>query len=187
MLTAEHFNVIFTAEQIQARVKELGAQISRDYEGSYPILIAMLKGSVFFLSDLSRAITIPHHFDFLGIYGDQASSQDAGILRIERDVKFDLEGRDIIVIEEILRTGLTTNYMLQILEDRNPRSVNLCTLLVNPNQLLLDLPVTYQGFEIDERRVVGYGMDIKEKGRQLPFIAEYTLGLFKNLEQSREV
>lgn len=185
MLRAENFNVIFTAEDIQNRINELGEQISRDYEGSYPILVAMLKGSVFFLSDLSRAIRIPHHFDFLGIYGDQASSQDAGILRIERDIGFDLEGRDVIVIEEILRTGLTTNYMLQILEDRNPRSINLCALLVNPNQLLLDLPVTYQGFEIDERRVVGYGMDIKEKGRQLPFIAEYTLGLFKNLEQGQ--
>lgn len=181
MISPDQFNIIYSAEDIAKRVKALGAQISKDYEGSIPILISMLKGSVFFLSDLSRAITIPHYYDFIGIYGDQASSQDAGILRIERDITFDIKDKDVIVIEEILRSGLTTNYMLQILEEREPRSLKVCALLANPDQLLLDLPLAYTGFEIDERRVIGYGMDIKERGRQLPFIAEYHMGLFKEI------
>jgi hypoxanthine phosphoribosyltransferase len=158
-------DILFTAEAIQRRVAALGEAISKDYEGRQLIFISMLKGSLYFLADLTRAVTIPSTFDMLGV------STGKERIHLTRDVTVDLTERDVIVVEEIVRTGLTTNFMIQHLETKQPKSIALAALLVNPDQQLIDLPLRYTGFTIGWDRVVGYGMDYREHDRSLPYIA----------------
>ncbi|MDO5733635.1 MAG: hypoxanthine phosphoribosyltransferase [Eubacteriales bacterium] len=168
---SRNYDILFSAAEIQTRVQELGAQISRDYQGKDLVLVAMLKGSIYFMADLTRAIDLPIAFDLIGISSLGRASQDAGIVRVTKDLDLEIEGREVLVVEEIVRSGLTTNYMLQYLEKRRPKSLRLISLLANPEQQLIDLPLDYLGFEIDYSRVVGYGMDFREQDRHLPFIA----------------
>ncbi len=169
----ENFNVIYTEDQINARIKEMGQTISQDYADiSTPLLIiGMLRGSLYFMADLSRAIDIPHTFDFIGISSFDPNSE-LGSIRLTKDLVVDVRNRHVLVVEEIIRTGLTTNYMMQFLENRNPASLTLAAFLASEDQLLIDLPLKYIGFEIDYTRVVGYGMDFQDKARGLPYVAE---------------
>ena len=136
------------------------------------VLIAMLKGSIPFLADICRAINMPISYDLIGIgaYGTQTG--ETGMVRITRDVELNVTGRHVLVIEEIVRSGLTTNYMIEHLERLKPASIALCSLLISPEELLITLPLRYVGFEIGYERVIGYGMDYRENGRNLPFIAK---------------
>lgn len=161
--------IIFNEEEIVQRIAEMGKQITNDYKYSDKPLsvIAMLKGSTYFLSDLTRAIKLPLAFDMLSISKVQSK---INVLEITRDIEIDIKDNDVLVVEEIIRSGLTTHYMLEHLEKFEPNTIQLASFLANPDQLMINLPLKYIGFEIDYTRVVGYGMDYKEKFRNLPYI-----------------
>lgn len=162
--------VLFTAEEIQAKVGELGAGISRDYAGRDPLLVGVLKGIVIFMADLLRAISIPVAVDFLAIssYGPQAAAR--GIVRLVKDLDQDIGGRHVLVVEDVIDTGLTLNYILRNLRAREPASLEVCTLFSRPYQRLIDVPVAYCGFELPNCFVVGYGLDFEERYRNLPYV-----------------
>ncbi|HHU53661.1 MAG TPA: hypoxanthine phosphoribosyltransferase [Clostridiaceae bacterium] len=165
----ENNDVIFTEQQISQRIIELGQQITQDYQNSNRPLsaIAMLKGSTYFLADLTRAIKLPLKFDFMAISQVKSAT---GIVQVTRDIEIDIAGNDVLVVEEIVRSGLTTHYMLEHLEKFKPASINLVAMFANPDQLMINLPLNYIGFEIDYTRIVGYGLDYKEQYRNLSYI-----------------
>lgn len=163
--------VLLSAGDIAAIVARLGGEISRDYEGRVPILISLLKGGVVFLADLIRQITIPHHIEFLQVSSYAGSTTSSGRVKIITDLEVSIAGRDIIVVEDVVDTGTTLAYIMEILKLRNPASLEICALLrkrvANPS----GIPVRYLGQEIPGRFVVGYGLDYRENFRHLPFIA----------------
>lgn len=161
---------LLSSEQIAARVGELGAQITRDYKGRDLVLITVLKGSFVFAADLSRAIDLPLSIDFLACrsYGD--GTESSGVVQITSDLTKPIEGKDVIVVEDIVDTGLTMAYMLENLETRRPRSVKLASLLHKPARTRVPVTIDYLGFTIDDVFVVGYGLDHAEKYRNLPYV-----------------
>jgi hypoxanthine phosphoribosyltransferase len=163
---------LLTSAQIQERVAEIGRQITSDYAGSDLVLVGVLKGSLYFLADLSRSIDLPITLDFMSIGTIPNTTSQTGIVRITKDLDVDIAGRQVLLIEDIIRTGLTTAYLVQNLIARQAACVQVCSLLVNPDQQLINVPIAYTGFEITQTRLIGYGMDIAEKGRNLPYIAE---------------
>ncbi|MEZ4357196.1 MAG: hypoxanthine phosphoribosyltransferase [Eubacteriales bacterium] len=164
--------VVFSEEVLKERVKSIGEQINRDYAGKDLIMVSVLKGTLYFFADLTRFIDIPIQLDFMAIGVYPNSTNDTGVVRITKDLDADISGKDVLIIEDIIRTGLTTGYLVQNLEARTPASVKVCTLLVNPKQQLIKVPIEYYGFEISDEWLVGYGMDVHEKWRNLPYIAE---------------
>ena len=165
--------ILFSEEAIQKRLRELGAQISADYSVTEDlVIIGVLKGSFYFMSDLSRQLSVPLILDFMGVSTYPTATSQQGIVRITKDLDIEITGKHVLLIEDIIRTGLTTAYLVKNLQVKDPASVRICTLLANPNQLLINLPIEYTGFEISETRLVGYGMDMNERGRSLPYIAE---------------
>ena len=168
----EYARIAFPEDKIHARIAELGKQITEDYAGKDLILIGVLKGSLYFLADLSRAIDLPVQIDFISIGMYPNSTGQTGVVRITKDLDYDIFGKHVLVIEDIMRSGLTTGYLMQNLEARGAASIQICTLLINPDQQLINIPVAYSGFEVSETRLVGYGMDVDEKGRNIPYIAE---------------
>lgn len=164
--------ILFDNEKILSRVNELGKKICSDYQGKELVILGVLKGSLFFFTDLARAIDIPLQLDMIAIGNIPDMTKSTGIVRITKDVDINITGKHVIVVEDIIRTGLTTAYLLQTLEARKPASIEVCTLLYNPERQLIDLPVKYYGFEVDRSWLIGYGMDSGEYGRNLPFIAE---------------
>ena len=169
-MSTDH-EILFSEKQIQKRIAELGKQIQLDYKDSkQPLnMIAMLKGSLYFLADLSRAINLPLNFDFIAI--NKLSSKSHSI-HVTKDIGIDIKNSNVIVVEEIIRSGLTTHYMIEHIKKFQPASIKLAALLVNPDQIMIDLPLSYTGFEIDYTRVTGYGMDYKEEHRSLKHIAK---------------
>ena len=172
ILTAETEagKALIPQNRLQKRVSELGYEISQAYEHKDLVLVAILKGSFVFAADLLRAITIEASIDFMAIssYGHQNSS---GVVRITKDLDESIEGRNVILVEDIIDTGLTANYLLQALRRRGPASVNICALLDKSARRIIDLPIRYRGFEIPDVFVVGYGMDYQQRYRNLPHIA----------------
>lgn len=164
--------VLFSADVIQKRINELGEQISHDYEDKDLILVGVLKGSLYFLADLTRAISLPVQLDFISIGTYPNMTNQKGIVRIVKDLDLEITGKHVLVIEDIIRTGLTTAYLVQNMQTRMPASVKVCTLLYNPGQQLINVPVAYWGFDIKDTRVIGFGMDLNESGRNLPYVAE---------------
>ncbi len=164
--------ILYTQEQLARRIAELGKTITSDYQGEELVLLGVLKGSLYFFTDLTHAIDLPIELDMLAVGNIPDTTSTTGIVRITKDVDINITGKHVIVVEDIIRTGLTTAYLLQTLEARRPASLEVCTLLYNPDRQLIDLPVKYFGFEIDRSWLIGYGMDASEKGRNLPFIAE---------------
>ena len=162
---------LVTAEQLQERVAELGEQISRDYVGRSLLLIGVLKGAVFFLSDLMRYIEIPVEVDFMAVASYGSATDSSGVVRILKDLDRPIAGRDVLIVEDIVDSGLTLQYLLRNLGSRNPRSLEVCALLTKPERRKVDLPSRYVGFEIPDRFVVGYGLDHAEQYRNLPFVA----------------
>lgn len=162
--------VLFSAETLQAKIKELGTAISRDYAGKELLMIGVLRGAVIFMADLARAIDIPVALDFMAVSSYGTSTDTSGVVRILKDLDESLEGRHIIVVEDIIDSGLTLNYLLEIIKSRDPASVKLCTLLSKPERRMVEVQVDYTGFVIPDAFVVGYGLDYAEKYRNLPFI-----------------
>ena len=167
-------SIAFSSDDLQKRIAALGAQISEDYNDKELVLIAVLKGSLYFCADLTRAISLPVMIDFMSI-GVYASNQ-SGIVRITKDLDIDITGKHVLIIEDIVRTGLTLGYLVQSLEARRPASVKVCALFVNPAQQLIDVPLAYTGFEVTNKWLMGYGMDKGEKWRNLPYVVEVEKG-----------
>jgi hypoxanthine phosphoribosyltransferase len=163
--------VLVSAEDLQRRVRELGEQISRDYAGRPLLLVGVLKGAVFFLSDLMRFIDIPVEIDFMAVASYGSATDSSGVVRILKDLDAAIEGRDVLIVEDIVDSGLTLQYLLRNLGSRNPRTLEVCALLVKPARRKVELPSRYVGFEIEDRFVVGYGLDYAERYRNLPFVA----------------
>jgi hypoxanthine phosphoribosyltransferase len=168
----ENNKIIYSEEDIKKRVLELGKQITSDYAGKDLILVGVLKGSLFFLTDLARAIKLPLQLDMISIGIYPNSPGRTGVVRLTKDLDSDISGKHVLVIEDIIRSGLTTGYLLQNLETRGAASIRVCTLLRSPDEQLISIPVQYAGFEVSKARLVGYGLDVEEKGRNLPYIAE---------------
>jgi hypoxanthine phosphoribosyltransferase len=167
--------VIVAAEDLQRRVRELAEAISREYVGKRLLLVCVLKGAVFFLSDLMRHIDIPVEVDFMAVASYGSATDSSGVVRILKDLDMPLEGRDVLIVEDIVDSGLTLQYLLRNLGSRNPASLEVCSLLTKPSRRKVDLPVRYVGFEIPDRFVVGYGLDYDERYRNLPYIAALEL------------
>jgi hypoxanthine phosphoribosyltransferase len=163
--------VLVSAEELQRRVCELGEQISRDYGGRSLLLVGVLKGAVFFLSDLMRYIEVPVEVDFMAVASYGSATDSSGVVRILKDLDAAIEGRDVLIVEDIVDSGLTLQYLLRNLGSRNPRSLEVCALLIKPERRKVQLPTRYVGFEIPDRFVVGYGLDYAERHRNLPFVA----------------
>jgi hypoxanthine phosphoribosyltransferase len=163
--------VLVTAEELRRRVVELGEQISRDYSGRSLLLVGVLKGAVFFLSDLMRCIEIPVEIDFMAVASYGSATDSSGVVRILKDLDASIEGRDVLIVEDIVDSGLTLQYLLRNLGSRNPRTLEVCALLTKPERRKVDLPTRYVGFEIADRFVVGYGLDFAELHRNLPYVA----------------
>ena len=167
---AETVRVMIPEEEVDAKIAELGKKISEDYAGRQVHLICILKGSVFFTCELAKRITVPVSLDFMSVssYGDGTAS--SGIVKIAMDLDETLEGKDVIVIEDIIDSGRTLYYLMDVLEKRQPNSLKLCTLLDKPVRRVKDVKVDYVGFEIPDEFVVGYGLDYAQKYRNLPYI-----------------
>ena len=163
--------VLVTAEELQRRVAELGRQITHDYQDRSLLLIGVLKGAVFFLSDLMRFIEVPVEVDFMAVASYGSATDSSGVVRILKDLDASIEGRDVLIVEDIVDSGLTLQYLLRNLGSRNPASLEVCALLTKPERRKVDLPTRYVGFEIPDRFVVGYGLDYDERHRNLPYVA----------------
>jgi len=165
--------VLVSADQLQRRVSELGAEISRDYAGRSLLLVGVLKGAVFFLSDLMRFIEIPVEVDFMAVASYGSATDSSGVVRILKDLDVAIEDRDVLIVEDIVDSGLTLQYLIRNLGSRNPRTLEVCALLTKPERRKVDLPTRYVGFEIPDRFVVGYGLDHAERHRNLPYVAAF--------------
>ena len=163
--------ILVSEEQLKAKVAELGDQITRDYEGRQLVLVSILKGSVVFMADLMRAIHMPCSIDFMVVssYGG-ANTSSTGLVKIIKDLDQDLTGKDLLIVEDILDTGITLSHLVPMLQLRNPASVKLCTILSKPSRRKVDLHPDYLGFEVPDEFVVGYGLDYDEKYRNLPYV-----------------
>ncbi len=165
--------VFLTQEQIQQRVSQLGAEISRDYAGKDLIVIGVLKGILVFMADLLRAITIPVEVDFLAISRFESTEQTRGVVRVTKDLNEPLIGRHALLIEDIVDTGLTTHFILRTLQQQQPTSLKTCTLLNRSRRRIIDVNLGYIGFDIPDYYLVGYGLDHKEKYRNLPYLVKF--------------
>src|SRR3982751_2221581 len=164
-------DVLIEEETLQARIRDLGREISADYTGRELLLVGVLKGAVFFMADLMRALTVPCEIDFMAISSYGASTDSSGVVRILKDLDINIEGRDVLVVEDIIDSGLTLSYLMRNLESREPASLEVCALLTKPERREIDVPVRYTGFEIPNRFVIGYGLDFAERYRNLPYVA----------------
>ena len=165
--------IMLTAEQIQERVAQLGAQISRDYAGKELVVIGILKGVFIFMADLLRAISIPVSVDFLALSRYGPSQQTKGVVNLTKDLTTPLNGRHALLVEDIIDTGLTTSFIMRTLRLRQPESLNICVLLNRTRHRIIDIDLAYIGFDIPEDYVVGYGLDFQERYRNLPYIIQF--------------
>ena len=163
--------ILVQADDLRHRVRELGAEISRDYADRDLLLIGVLKGAVFFLSDLMRQIDVPCEVDFMAIASYGSATDSSGVVRILKDLDEPIEGRDVLIVEDIVDSGLTLNYLLRNLKARRPATLEVCALLTKPDRRKVDLPARYIGFEIPNRFAIGYGLDHAERYRNLPYVA----------------
>jgi len=162
--------VLIGEEELQARIRELGREISADYAGRELLLVGVLKGAVFFMADLMRSITVPCEIDFMAISSYGASTDSSGVVRILKDLDINIEGRHVLVVEDIIDSGLTLSYLVRNLESREPATLEVCALLTKPARREIDVDVRYVGFEIPNRFVIGYGLDFAERYRNLPYV-----------------
>jgi hypoxanthine phosphoribosyltransferase len=163
-------DVLIDDEALQRRIGELGEEISADYVGRDLLLVGVLKGAVFFMSDLMRQITVPCEIDFMAISSYGASTDSSGVVRILKDLDINIEGRHVLIVEDIIDSGLTLSYLVRTLEAREPASLEVCALLTKPERRQIDVAVRYVGFEIPNRFVIGYGLDFAERYRNLRYV-----------------
>ena len=166
----ERIEVLLKEEDVDARIKAIGEQISKDYEGKEVHLVCVLKGGTFFMCELAKRITVPVSMDFMSVssYGNETKS--SGVVRIVKDLDEPLKGKDVIIVEDIVDSGRTLSYLIEMLRDRGPKSLRLCTLLDKPDRRVVHVDVDYTGFQIPDEFVVGYGLDYAQKYRNLPYI-----------------
>ena len=167
---AERLSVLLTEEAVDQRIKEIADQITKDYEGKEVHLICILKGSVFFMCELAKRIQVPVSMDFMSVSSYGADTKSSGIIKIVKDLDESITGKDILVVEDIIDSGRTLSYLLNMLKERKPNSMKLCTLLDKPDRRVIDVNVDYTGFAIPDEFVVGYGLDYAQKYRNLPYI-----------------
>jgi hypoxanthine phosphoribosyltransferase len=163
--------ILVQSDELAHRVRELAAEVSRDYEGRDLFLVGVLKGAVFFLSDLMRQLEVPCEVDFMAVSSYGSSTDSSGIVRILKDLDAPIEGREVLIVEDIVDSGLTLSYLLRTLRARNPASLEVCALLTKPERRKVELPIKYVGFEIPNRFAIGYGLDHGERFRNLPYVA----------------
>jgi len=163
--------ILIDEEKIMKRVAEMGAEITRDYEGKELVVICILRGGVIFMSDLVKQIKLPLYMDFMAVSSYGMSTKSSGVVRILKDLNEDIEGKDVLIVEDIVDTGLTLHYLVDYIKSRNPRSVKVCCFLDKPSRRKVEVKVDYVGFEIPDKFVVGYGLDYAQKYRNLPYLS----------------
>ena len=163
--------ILVDNDALTRRVEELGAEISRDYEGRDLVMVGVLKGAVIFIADLMRELTVPCEIDFMAVSSYGSSTDSSGVVRILKDLDASIEGRDVLIVEDIIDSGLTLHYLIKNLRARSPRSLEVCSLLTKPERLRVDLSPRYLGFEIPNRFAIGYGLDHAQKYRNLDYVA----------------
>lgn len=166
----ERIEVLLSEEEVDLRIKAIGEQISKDYEGREVHLVCVLKGGTFFMCELAKRITVPVSMDFMSVSSYGSETKSSGVVRIVKDLDEPLKGKDVIVVEDIVDSGRTLSYLLEMLHDRGPKSLRLCTLLDKPDRRVVHVDVDYTGFQIPDEFVVGYGLDYAQKYRNLPYI-----------------
>jgi hypoxanthine phosphoribosyltransferase len=162
--------ILISTDEIQQRVSDIGRAITQDYAGLNPLLVGVLKGVLFFMADLLRVIHIPTEMDFIAVSSYSPESRDQGLVRMVKDLEIPISGRHVLFVEDVIDTGLTLNYILRNLRVRQPASLEVCVLFNKPKHRLVDIPLKYKGFDLPDRFVVGYGLDHREKYRNLPFV-----------------
>ena len=167
---AEKIRVLLSEEEVDKRIKEIGEQISKDYAGKAVHLVCVLKGGSFFMCELAKRITVPVSFDFMSVSSYGSETKSSGVVKIVKDLDEALEGKEVIIVEDIVDSGRTLSYLMEILEKRGPKSLGICTLLDKPERRVTDVKVNYTGFNIPDEFVVGYGLDYDQKYRNLPYI-----------------
>lgn len=167
---AEHVRVLLTEEEVDRRIQEIGNQINKDYEGKQVHLICVLKGGSFFMCELAKRITVPVSLDFMSVSSYGSATKSSGVVKIVKDLDEPLKDKDVLVVEDIVDSGRTLSYLLDMLKDRHPKSVRLCTLLDKPERRVVDVHVDYTCFQIPDEFVVGYGLDYDQRYRNLPYI-----------------
>lgn len=163
--------VLFDSDQLRECVGKIAAEINEEYQGKSIVLIGILKGSMYFLADLMRRIAVPLSIDFMSISAYGSSSEKTGIVRILKDLEIEIENQHVLIVEDIVDTGLTLGYLLKILKERSPASLRVCALLDKPSTRIMSVPLDYRGFELNREFVVGYGLDYQERYRHLPYLA----------------
>lgn len=163
--------IMITQDQITKRAEEIGARITRDYEGEEVYLIGILRGAVLWMGDIMKHVDLDVRIDFMAVSSYGASTKSSGIVKIVKDLESDIEGKNVIIVEDIVDSGRTLNYLKQYLENRNTKSVRICTLLDKPSGRTVDIEVDYIGFEVEDKFIVGYGLDFDQKYRNLPYIS----------------
>ena len=163
--------VLIEEADLQARIQELGREVSADYAGKELLLVGVLKGAVFFMADLMRELTVSCEIDFMAISSYGAATDSSGVVRILKDLDINVSGRDVLVVEDIIDSGLTLSYLMRSLKARKPASLEICALLTKPDRREIDVPVRFVGFEIPNKFVIGYGLDFAERYRNLPYVA----------------
>lgn len=167
---AERVKVLLTEEEVDRRIQEIGEQINRDYEGKQVHLICVLKGGAFFMCELAKRITVPVSLDFMSVSSYGSATKSSGVVKIVKDLDEPLKDKEVLVVEDIVDSGRTLSYLLEMLKDRGPKSVKLCTLLDKPERRVVDVHVDYTCFQIPDEFVVGYGLDYDQRYRNLPYI-----------------
>jgi hypoxanthine phosphoribosyltransferase len=162
---------LVSSEDLQRRIRELGAEISADYEGRDLVMVGVLKGAVLFLADLMRHLTVPCEIDFMAVSSYGSETDSSGVVRILKDLDAPIEGRDVLIVEDIIDSGLTLHYLMKNLRARNPNTLEVCALLTKPERRRVDLPMRYVGFEIPNRFAIGYGLDHAQRYRNLAYVA----------------
>ena len=172
----ENVKVMLSEEEVDKRIRELGEQISRDYAGKQVHLVCVLKGGAFFMVELAKRISVPVSLDFMSVSSYGSATKSSGVVKIVKDLDEPLKDKDVLVVEDIIDSGRTLSYLLEMLKDRKPASLKLCTLLDKPSRRVIDVNVDYTGFQIPDEFVVGYGLDYDQRYRNLPFIGIMELG-----------
>ena len=171
----ETTRILIPEDKVDERIAQLGEQISKDYEGKQVHLIGILKGSIFFICELAKRITVPVTLDFMSVSSYGAGTKSSGVVKLIKDLDEPIEGKDVLVVEDIIDSGHTLSYLLKNLSSRNPASIRLCTLLDKPERREVDVEVDYQGFSIPDEFVIGYGLDYDQRYRNLPYIGVLSL------------
>ncbi len=171
--------ILYSEDQIKFRVLQLAQQINNDYQDRYPVFVGVLKGVFIFMADLLRNIIIDCDVDFLAISNYSSDSRKRGVVRLVKDLDIPIEGRHVLFIEDVIDTGLTLNYILRSLRERNPASLEVCTLFDKPSRRLIEIPIRYKGFDLPDKFIVGYGLDFNERYRNLPFVGILKTEIFQ--------